>query len=71
MGLAERLPMKLIEAGVSFVEVRHSGYDTHMDNFPISKALYSKMDPAWDSHSIRAGSPIIRNAKPGGGTLKL
>ncbi len=41
--------MKLVEAGVSFVEVGHSGHDTHMDNFPISKALYSVMDPAWAS----------------------
>jgi hypothetical protein len=39
--------LKLVEAGVSFVEVSHVGHDTHMDNFPISKALYSTMDPAW------------------------
>lgn len=39
--------MKLVEAGVSFVEVGHAGHDTHMDNFPISKALYSTLDPAW------------------------
>ena len=41
--------LKLVEAGVSFVEVSHGGHDTHMDNFPISKALYSIMDPAWGS----------------------
>ncbi len=41
--------LKLVEAGVSFVEVGHGGHDTHMDNFPISKALYSTMDPAWGS----------------------
>jgi uncharacterized protein (DUF1501 family) len=41
--------LKLVEAGVSFVEVSHVGHDTHMDNFPISKALYSTMDPAWGS----------------------
>jgi uncharacterized protein (DUF1501 family) len=41
--------LKLVEAGVSFVEVSHAGHDTHMDNFPISKALYSIMDPAWGS----------------------
>jgi hypothetical protein len=41
--------LKLVEAGVSFVEVAHGNHDTHMDNFPISKALYSTMDPAWGS----------------------
>ena len=34
---------------MSFVEVGHRGHDTHMNNFPISKALYSTMDPAWGS----------------------
>lgn len=41
--------LKLVEAGVSFVEVAHGNHDTHMDNFPISKALYATMDPAWAS----------------------
>ena len=41
--------MKLVEAGVAFVEVGHAGHDTHMNNFPVSKALYSTMDPAWGS----------------------
>jgi uncharacterized protein (DUF1501 family) len=41
--------MKLVEAGVSFVEVGHGNHDTHNDNFPVSKALYSEMDPAWAS----------------------
>ncbi|QDU19765.1 DUF1501 domain-containing protein [Urbifossiella limnaea] len=39
--------LKLVEAGVSFVEVGQYGHDTHVDNFPISKALYSVLDPAW------------------------
>ncbi len=41
--------LKLVEAGVSFVEIGHIGYDTHVDNFPISKANYSILDPAWGS----------------------
>lgn len=41
--------MKLVEAGVSFVEIGHYGHDTHVDNFPISKANYSMLDPAWGS----------------------
>ena len=41
--------LKLVEAGVSFVEVAQGNHDTHMDNFPISKALYATMDPAWGS----------------------
>jgi hypothetical protein len=41
--------MKLVEAGVSFVEVAQGNHDTHSDNFPVSKALYSAMDPAWGS----------------------
>ncbi len=41
--------MKLVEAGVSFVEIGQYGYDTHIDNFPISKANFSILDPAWGS----------------------
>jgi hypothetical protein len=41
--------MKLVEAGVSFVEIGHYGHDTHIDNFPICKANYSILDPAWGS----------------------
>ncbi|MCO6457744.1 MAG: DUF1501 domain-containing protein [Pirellulaceae bacterium] len=37
----------LIEAGVSFVEVGQSGYDTHADNFSGHKALVPCMDQAW------------------------
>ncbi len=41
--------LKLVEAGVSFVEIGHYGYDTHIDNFPICKANFSILDPAWGS----------------------
>lgn len=37
----------LVEAGVSFVEVGQSGYDTHADNFSGHKALVPSMDQAW------------------------
>lgn len=38
---------KLIEAGVPFVEVGQSGYDTHADNFTGHRALLPPMDHAW------------------------
>jgi len=41
--------LKLVEAGLSFVEIGHYGYDTHIDNFPICKANFSILDPAWAS----------------------
>jgi hypothetical protein len=41
--------LKLVEAGVSFVEVAHGNYDTHNDNFPWNKANFAVMDPAWGS----------------------
>jgi uncharacterized protein (DUF1501 family) len=41
--------VKLAEAGVPFIEVGQYGYDTHHDNFPISKANFSILDPAWGS----------------------
>lgn len=41
--------MKLVESGVPFVEVGHYGYDSHMNNFPICKANFSVLDPAWAS----------------------
>ncbi len=41
--------LKLVEAGVPFVEIGQYGYDTHHDNFPISKANFSILDPAWSS----------------------
>jgi hypothetical protein len=37
----------LVEAGVSFVEVGQSGYDTHADNFIGHKSLVPPMDHAW------------------------
>ena len=41
--------VKLVEAGVPFVEIGQHGYDTHHDNFAISKANLSILDPAWAS----------------------
>jgi hypothetical protein len=38
---------KLIEAGVPFVEVSQSSYDTHADNFIGHKGLLPPMDFAW------------------------
>ncbi len=37
----------LVEAGVSFVEVGQSGYDTHADNFQGHKSLVPPMEFAW------------------------
>lgn len=41
------LARRLAEAGVPFVEVGHSGYDTHTDNFEGHKGLVPPMDQAW------------------------
>jgi hypothetical protein len=41
--------LKLVEAGVPFIEVGHKGYDSHNDNFPCHKALLGGLDPAWSS----------------------
>ncbi|HZZ72604.1 MAG TPA: DUF1501 domain-containing protein [Pirellulales bacterium] len=41
------LARQLVEAGVPFVEVGHSGYDTHADNFTGHKGLVPPMDQAW------------------------
>jgi len=38
---------RLVEAGVPFVEVGQSGYDTHADNFTGHKGLVPPMDHAW------------------------
>jgi hypothetical protein len=38
---------KLVEAGVSFVEVGQENYDSHGDNFTVHKASLSVLDPAW------------------------
>jgi uncharacterized protein (DUF1501 family) len=41
------LARKLVEAGVPFVEVGQSSYDTHADNFIGHKGLVPAMDRAW------------------------
>jgi hypothetical protein len=41
------LARKLVEAGVPFVEVGQSGWDTHADNFTGHKALVPCMEFAW------------------------
>jgi hypothetical protein len=41
------LARKLVEAGVPFVEVGQSGYDTHADNFTGHKGLVPCMEHAW------------------------
>lgn len=41
------LARRLVEAGVPFVEVGQSGYDTHTDNFEGHKGLVPPMDQAW------------------------
>jgi uncharacterized protein (DUF1501 family) len=38
---------RLVEAGVAFVEVGQSGYDTHNDNFEGHKSLVPPMERAW------------------------
>jgi hypothetical protein len=38
---------RLVEAGVPFVEVGQSGYDTHADNFTGHKGLVPPMEYAW------------------------
>lgn len=43
------MAVRLAEAGVPFIEVGQYGYDTHIDNFPIAKANFSILDPAWGS----------------------
>jgi hypothetical protein len=43
------LALKLIEAGVPFVEVGQDNYDSHADNFVCHKANMRVLDPAWSS----------------------
>lgn len=38
---------RLVEAGVTFVEVGHDNYDTHADNFTGHKARLPVMEQAW------------------------
>lgn len=41
------LARQLVEAGVPFVEIGHSGYDTHADNFTGHKGLLPPMEQGW------------------------
>jgi hypothetical protein len=41
------LARQLVEAGVPFVEIGHSGYDTHADNFTGHKGLLAPMEQGW------------------------
>lgn len=40
------LARRLVEAGVTFVEVRSNGWDTHEDNFASTSRLAGEVDPA-------------------------
>jgi hypothetical protein len=44
-----RLALKLVEAGVPFIEVGQDNYDSHADNFVCHKANMRILDPAWSS----------------------
>jgi uncharacterized protein (DUF1501 family) len=39
------LARRLVESGVTFVEVRHGNWDTHFDNFSKTKELIGQVDP--------------------------
>ncbi len=41
--------MKLVEAGVPFIEIGQMGYDSHNDNFSCHKGNLAFLDPAWSS----------------------
>ena len=41
------LARRLVETGVTFVEVRHGGWDTHQDNFERVKKNAGEVDPAF------------------------
>ncbi len=43
------LARRLVERGVSFVEVALNGWDTHADNFTQVKRLSETLDPAWST----------------------
>lgn len=47
IGKGLMLARRLVEAGVPFVEVGQSGWDTHADNFTGHKALVPCMEFAW------------------------
>ncbi|MBY0232792.1 MAG: DUF1501 domain-containing protein [Gemmataceae bacterium] len=44
-----RMALKLVEAGVPFVEVGQDNYDSHADNFVCHKANLRVLDPAWSA----------------------
>jgi hypothetical protein len=41
------LARRLVEEGVTFVEVEAAGWDTHQDNFAQTRALVGQVDPAF------------------------
>ncbi len=47
IGRRMMIARSLVEAGVAFVEVGQSGYDTHADNFSGHKSLVPPMEKAW------------------------
>ena len=47
IGRRMMIAARLVEAGVAFVEVGQSGYDTHADNFEGHKSLVPPMEHAW------------------------
>ena len=47
IGRRMMIARSLVEAGVAFVEVGQSGYDTHADNFQGHKSLVPPMEKAW------------------------
>lgn len=47
IGRRMMIAARLVEAGVAFVEVGQSGYDTHADNFEGHKSLLPPMEHGW------------------------
>lgn len=47
IGRRMMIAARLVEAGVAFVEVGQSGYDTHADNFEGHKSLVLPMEHGW------------------------
>lgn len=47
IGKRMMIAARLVEAGVAFVEVGQSGYDTHADNFEGHKSLVPPMEHGW------------------------
>ncbi len=43
------MALKLVEAGIPFIEVGQDNYDSHADNFVCHKANLGILDPAWSS----------------------